>query len=54
MIILLLLWPHQIWRGKNRMPVSTYHYSIVYKVMRMNEVGGVFLVVFFFGFFCCC
>lgn len=40
MNILLLLWPHQIWRGL----VSTYHYSTVYKAMRMNEVffGGLF------------
>jgi len=43
MIILLLLWPHQMWRGKT----TTYHYSIVYKVMRMNKVGGCF-----FFFFC--
>lgn len=40
MNILLLLWPHQIWRGL----VSTYHYSTVYKAMTMNEVffGGLF------------
>lgn len=48
MIILLLLWPQQTQRGKNQMPASTYHYSIVYKIMRMNDVGE---AVFFFFFF---
>lgn len=41
MITLPLLWPQQTQRGKNRMPVCTYHYSIVYKIMRMNDVGEV-------------
>lgn len=29
------------------MPVSTYHYSIVYKIVRMNDVGEVVFSFFF-------
>lgn len=50
MIIPLLLWPQQTQRGKNQMPVSTYHHSIVYKIMRMNDVGE---VVFSFSLIKC-